>query len=113
MAKFLGKYQFGAHYFDFGTMELRNSKEQLVPLRAQSTDVLAELLQHSGRLVTKSDLMEQVWSDTFVTDDSLVKCISDIRKALGDDGSLLVTVPKRGYRLDLSLIHISEPTRQY
>ena len=102
MAKFLGKYQFGAHYFDFGTMELRNSKEQLVPLRAQSTDVLAELLQHSGRLVTKSDLMEQVWSDTFVTDDSLVKCISDIRKALGDDGSLLVTVPKRGYRLDMA-----------
>ncbi len=101
MAKFFGKYQFGAHLFDFDTMELRNAEGQLVPLRAQSTEVLAELLQNSGRLVTKTDIMEQVWSDTFVTDDSLVKCISDIRKALGDDGSHLATVPKRGYRLDL------------
>ncbi|MGJ8582490.1 MAG: winged helix-turn-helix domain-containing tetratricopeptide repeat protein [Marinosulfonomonas sp.] len=104
MTKFLGKHQFGAHFFDFDSLELRNADGQLVPLRAQSAEVLAELVKNSGSLVTKSDMMDRVWSDTFVTDDSLVKCISDIRKALGEDGHQLVTVPKRGYRLEKQAI---------
>ena len=46
--------------------------------------------------------MKEVWKDTFVTDDSLVQCVSEIRKALGpEDGKLLKTVPKQGYRLIL------------
>ena len=54
-----------------------------------------------GELVTKNALMEEVWTDTHVTDDSLVQCISEIRKALGPkDGNLLKTVPKQGYRLE-------------
>ncbi|OSQ52434.1 hypothetical protein MGEO_03350 [Marivita geojedonensis] len=47
--------------------------------------------------------MERVWADTHVTDDSLVQCISEIRKALGSEASaLLRTVPKQGYCLDAS-----------
>jgi TolB-like protein len=44
--------------------------------------------------------MDAVWTDTHVTDDSLVQCISEIRKALGPDARLLFTVPKKGYRLN-------------
>ena len=45
--------------------------------------------------------MRAVWPDTFVTDDSLTQCIADIRRALGDDGHVIVqTLPKRGYRLN-------------
>lgn len=44
--------------------------------------------------------MREVWPDTHVTDDSLVQCISEIRRALGrEDAKRLVTVPKQGYRL--------------
>lgn len=73
-----------------------------VPLRPQSARVLAILAERSGSLVTKNELMQRVWTDTHVTDDSLVQCISEIRKALGpDSGSLLKTIPKQGYRLDV------------
>lgn len=100
MAKSFGKAVIGEHLFDTDSLELRDPDGTLVPLRAQSALVLRELVLHEGELVTKSDMMERVWPDTFVTDDSLVKCISDIRKSLAEDGHLLHTVPKRGYRLD-------------
>src|SRR6476659_7037261 len=46
--------------------------------------------------------MEAVWPGVAVTDDSLVQCIHQIRRALGDDGhAILKTVPKRGYRFVL------------
>jgi hypothetical protein len=62
---------------------------------------LAVLSEQAGSLVTKDRLMERVWTDTHVTDDSLVQCVSEIRKALGPEaGALLRTVPKQGYRLD-------------
>lgn len=55
--------------------------------------------------------MDQVWSDTHVTDDSLVQCISEIRKALGSEASaLLRTVPKQGYRLDVSQTRPRRPS---
>ncbi|MCP5088332.1 MAG: hypothetical protein GY952_16190 [Rhodobacteraceae bacterium] len=102
MTKLSGSRGIGAHVFDLDSLELRGIKNQLVTLRPQSAEVLAELVRGERTLVTKTEMMERVWADTFVTDDSLVKCISDIRRALGEDGKLLVTVPKRGYRLDIA-----------
>ncbi len=69
-------------------------------LRPQSFAVLRHLVENRGRLVTKDELMQAVWPDVAVTDDSLVQCIGEIRRALGEDGkALLETVPRRGYRL--------------
>ncbi|MBF9059342.1 tetratricopeptide repeat protein [Rhodobacterales bacterium HKCCSP123] len=83
--------------------ELRDPGGKPVPLRPQSLRVLSVLSEQPGALVSKDSLMEQVWRDTHVTDDSLVQCISEIRKALGPDaGALLRTVPKHGYRLDVA-----------
>ncbi|MDH5798064.1 MAG: winged helix-turn-helix domain-containing protein, partial [Paracoccaceae bacterium] len=101
----------GRHFFNFDNLELRTEDGQLVPLRAKSAEVLAELVENRGNLVTKANMMERVWADTFVTDDSLVQCISDIRKALGEDGRYLVTVPKRGYRLEIEAV-ASPPAEQ-
>nr|WP_282957642.1 winged helix-turn-helix domain-containing protein [Silicimonas algicola] len=71
-----------------------------VPLRPQTARVLCLLAQNRGKLVTKESLMREVWPDTHVTDDSLVQCISEIRRALGgEDAKRLATVPKQGYRL--------------
>ena len=63
------------------------------------------LHEHHGRLVTKEELFRAVWPDTFVSDDSLTKCIREIRHALGDVGhQLLKTVARRGFILDAPLI---------
>lgn len=62
--------------------------------------MLAKLLEHGGQLVTRDQLIQSVWGDTIVTDNSLAQCISEIRSVLGptrSDG--LETVPRRGYIL--------------
>jgi non-specific serine/threonine protein kinase len=87
---------------------LRDGRE--IRLRAKTFQVLVYLHDHHGRLVTKEDLFRAVWTDTFVSDDSLTKCISEIRRALGDEGrQLLKTVARRGFILDAPLVTI-KPT---
>jgi DNA-binding winged helix-turn-helix (wHTH) protein len=75
---------------------LRGSDE--VQLRPKSFDVLRYLSEHAGRLVSKDELIQAVWPDLFVTEDSIVQCIGDIRAALRDDRHRIIkTVPRRGY----------------
>lgn len=67
-------------------------------LRPKSFEVLRYLAANPGRVITKEELMERVWSGTFVTDDSLVQCIKDIREAIRDQERRIVkTLPRRGY----------------
>jgi Tfp pilus assembly protein PilF len=62
--------------------------------------VLRHLAERPGRVVTKDELMAAVWAAKPATDDSLVQCIKDIRRALGDRSRRIVqTVPRRGYML--------------
>ena len=69
-----------------------------VELRPKSFDVLRLLVQNAGRLVSKDEMARAVWPNVVATDDSLAQCISDVRKALGDDGQRFIkTVPRRGY----------------
>ncbi len=90
----------GALKFDAETEGLIAPDGTNVPLRPQTARILVILAAHNGKLVTKDALMTAVWADTHVTDDSLVQCVSEIRRALGQDGAkLLVTVPRKGYRL--------------
>ena len=78
---------------------LRAGRE--VRLRKQTFQVLAFLVERHGHLVGKEDLARAVWPDTFVSDDSLNRCITEIRKALLDTRHQLVkTVPRRGYIFD-------------
>src|ERR1700751_1851229 len=78
---------------------LRGTDE--IKLRPKSFAVLKQLILSAGRLVSKEELIAAVWPDTAVTDDSLVQCLIDVRRALGKDGQQLVkTVPRRGYIFD-------------
>jgi TolB-like protein len=70
------------------------------PLRAKSMAVLLRLAQAPHQVVTRAALMEDVWPDIFVTDDSLTQCVAEIRRALGDEGAMLRTIPRRGYLLE-------------
>ncbi len=69
-----------------------------VKLRPKVYETLKYLLEHAGQLIGKRELMEAVWPDSFVTDDSLVQCTLELRRALNDRSQrLLKTVPRRGY----------------
>jgi DNA-binding winged helix-turn-helix (wHTH) protein len=64
--------------------------------------LLVCLTEHQGVLVIKEQLIRAVWADTFVSDDVLTRCISELRKALNDDPKqprFIETIPKGGYRL--------------
>ena len=64
--------------------------------------VLVCLAQHAGDPVPKETLLQTVWPDTFVGDDVLKGCISELRRALEDDARdsrIIQTIPKSGYRL--------------
>ena len=64
--------------------------------------VLVCLVEHAGHVVAKEQLMRTVWPDTFVTDDVLTRCISELRRVFGDeakDSRVIQTIPKNGYRL--------------
>jgi len=92
---------FSGFVFLTKSRELRTAEGKAVDLRSQSAQVLSALAARPGEIVSKDALMQAVWPDTFVTDDSLTQCIADIRRALGDDKHVIVeTFPKRGYRLN-------------
>jgi TolB-like protein/DNA-binding winged helix-turn-helix (wHTH) protein len=69
-----------------------------VSLRPKSFALLHYLVTHAGRLVTKDELLSKIWPDVTVTEDSLTRCISEVRAALEDFGQTTIkTVSKRGY----------------
>ncbi|MGV1014184.1 MAG: winged helix-turn-helix domain-containing tetratricopeptide repeat protein [Methyloceanibacter sp.] len=88
------------HVVDLACDELRNARGNHVDLRPRSFAVLRLLAENAGNLVTKDEIIDKVWGDVVVTDDSLTQCIADIRKAIGDeDRQILRTVPRKGYLL--------------
>jgi len=100
LTKFEEVHTIGSFSFDPAAGILKDAAGRVVALRPQTAKVLAVLASRRGDLVTKDDLMREVWADTHVTDDSLVQCISEIRKVLGPiDSEHLKTVPKQGYKL--------------
>ena len=93
------RFQLGAYTFSLTTTELRDASGAIAPLRKQSAEVLAHLLRNAGAVVSKEALFDAVWAGSTVTDDSLVQCISEIRRRVDDrDHSLIQTVSKKGYR---------------
>lgn len=92
--------------FRFDVFELDTQRRTLrrtgadVELRPLAFDALTHLVCHAGHVVTKDELIAAVWPGLVVTDDSIARCISDIRRALGDGKQQIIkTVPRRGYTL--------------
>lgn len=82
-----------------------------VALRPKAMRLLSVLAQSGGRVVSKDELLGEVWPDVFVTEDSLTQCVHEVREALGADcAALLKTVPRRGYMLTgLGVVAMTEP----
>ncbi len=89
------------------TISLADAKTQLEP---KVMEVLLCLARHAGEVLSKDKLIQSAWPGTFVTDDVLKRCISQLRHAFGDDvrdPRFIDTIPKRGYRLVASVEWIS------
>ncbi|WP_167387591.1 ATP-binding protein [Paraburkholderia susongensis] len=90
--------QVGECEVDLGVRALRRGGK-VADLGSRAFDVLATIALAGGRIVSKDELMETVWPDTIVEENNIHVQLSAIRKALGTDRKLILTVPGRGYQL--------------
>ena len=91
-------YVFGAFRIDV-TDRLLFRDNSVVSLTPKAFDTLLFLVENSGRVLGRQEIMSEVWPDSFVEENNLAQNISALRKVLGSAGSKLIeTVPKRGYR---------------
>src|SRR3954467_10140059 len=93
-------YVFGPFRIDLAERVLFGERG-VVPLTLKAFDTLLVLVENSGHVLGKKELMEKVWPDSFVEENNLAQNISLLRKILGEGVSgrqYIETVPKRGYR---------------
>ncbi len=93
------RFRIGSCVLDLERGVLERSGD-ILPVRAKTFALLSRLAHSAGHVVSKSDLLDAIWPDTTVTEDSLTQAVKDARRVLADeDQSILRTVPKRGYLL--------------
>src|SRR3954467_15755522 len=105
---------FGDFRLDLDRSRLtRNDEPVSVPHRA--LDVLMVLVRHRDRVVSKSELLEQVWPDTNVEEANLSQQVFTLRRILGDDPEsprFIQTLPRRGYRFIGDVLAVREDETQ-
>ena len=109
-------YRFGQFALDARKHTLSRA-DSPVSLTPKAFDVLLFLVKNPNRLVSKEELLQAVWGDTFVEEGNLTQYISHLRKALGDnseDTRLIVTIARKGYQFtaDVSVAEEAETGRQ-
>ena len=94
-------YSFGEFTLDLDRGALLRAGAD-VKLRPKSFEVLSYLVQRHGLLVAKNELLDAIWGQTVVTEESVAHCLLDIRKAIRDQSHEMIrTVPRRGYIFDI------------
>jgi DNA-binding winged helix-turn-helix (wHTH) protein/tetratricopeptide (TPR) repeat protein len=95
-----GRYQFGPFLLD-GKERLLLRDGQQITLTPKAFDILLLLVENTGHVLTKEEMLTRLWPDTFVEEANLTNNISILRRALGDDSEgqqYIKTVPRLGYR---------------
>ena len=112
-----------SHLYRFGQFALDSRRRTLsradspISLTPKAFDVLLFLAQNPNRLVTKEELLQAVWGDTFVEEGNLKQYISHLRKALGgnsEDTRLIVTIARKGYQFteDVTVAEAADTAKQ-
>ena len=104
-------FQFGEFRIDPLERTLRRN-ESPVTLHRRAFDVLLYLVQNPGRVVTKDELLKNVWPDAFVDENNLTQSISVLRKALDQrpgENSYITTLPGRGYQFVVPVQVLGQP----
>ena len=108
------EHTFGDYVLDGRRRTLRRGEEE-IHLGERSFGVLELLVENAGRVVGRQELIDAVWHDVAVSDDSLARAVSDLRSALGDDSSqprFIRTVHRRGYLFVARLTPIEDTLPQ-
>ncbi|HYY97925.1 MAG TPA: transcriptional regulator, partial [Pyrinomonadaceae bacterium] len=105
------------HLYEFGPYRLDASGRQLwrgaeaVHLTPKELDTLSALVRGAGRLMSKEELLKEIWPDTFVGEATLAQNVFTLRRALGEaEGgkSYIETAPRRGYRFAAPVREVRE-----
>lgn len=107
------QYAFGPFRVDTASRHLFRENVR-VPLTDKAFETLVWLVRKQGEVVTKDELIREIWPDTFVSEDSLTQNISALRRTLEDDPAqprFIATVARRGYRFVAPVTAISDVTR--
>ena len=103
------RLRFEGFVLDVGRRELNRGGRPIF-LRPRSFDVLVYLAEAAGRPVGKDEILAAVWPGVVVNEESLTRCVSDIRHALGEQGPQLIkTLPRRGYVFAAPVDDVSGP----
>jgi DNA-binding winged helix-turn-helix (wHTH) protein/Tol biopolymer transport system component len=100
-------YEFGPYSLDSAQMLLRRAGS-VVPLQPRALETLLVLVRRRGEVVSKQELMDSVWPDSFVEEGNLTQNIFLLRRELGktpEGEEYIQTLPKRGYRMNMPVSH--------
>jgi adenylate cyclase len=102
-------YSFAGYTLDLRQGCLR-AGEREIELRPKCFALLRYLVENASRLVPKDELVQAIWPNVIVTDESLTRCVSDVRLALNDgEQRIIKTVPRRGYLLAAAVSRVEPP----
>jgi DNA-binding winged helix-turn-helix (wHTH) protein/tetratricopeptide (TPR) repeat protein len=107
-------------FYEFKSFRLDVAERQLlhgnspIPLTPKAFDVLALLVEHSGHLVARDELLKTVWANSFVEEQNITRVIHTLRRALGEDENgdkFIETVARKGYRFVADVTEVREPEK--
>jgi DNA-binding response OmpR family regulator len=106
-----------SHIYEFGPFRLEAAERRLLhqgtplPITSKGLDLLLLLVQNSGYLIEKEEIMQEIWPNLIVEENNLTVHISTLRKLLGDDHgqhNYIKTIPTRGYRFIAKVREVQE-----
>jgi DNA-binding winged helix-turn-helix (wHTH) protein/Tfp pilus assembly protein PilF len=94
------EYRFGPYTLEPAERRISGDGKARIELTAKAFDLLVVLVSRSGQLVTKDEILDEVWQDVSIAESNVTTTISMIRKALREDSEhrYVETIPKKGYR---------------
>src|SRR5215468_8229569 len=100
-------FQFEGYTLDIARHSLRTADRE-VALRPKNFELLRYLVENPDRLVAKEELLKAIWPNVTVTDESLMRCVSEVRQAIGDSKqTIIATVPRCGYRFTAPVVRVA------
>ena len=78
-------YQFDGYRLDISGRVLHGPQNEVIDLTPKAIEILCALVENAGRVVSKEELLKQVWPDSFVEEANLSHHIFKLRKALGEE----------------------------
>jgi len=100
-------FRFEGYTLDIARHSLRAADRE-VALRPKNFELLRYLVENPDRLVTKEELLKAIWPNVTVTDESLMRCVSEVRHAIGDSKQIIIaTVPRCGYRFTAPVVRVA------